>query len=142
MEKALEQEVRRRAHDLCEYCRTPQIAYRTRHQIDHIIAEKHHGPTQSSNLSLCCLDCNLHKGANIAGIDPLTSQLSRLFHPRQDIWYEHFEWNGPVLVGITPIGRTTIDVLDINNAYRRITRQTLIDEGIFPPSIQGVDRRE
>ena len=37
--------------------------------------------------------CTL-KGANIAGLDPGTGELTRRFHPRRDRWREHFEWRG------------------------------------------------
>jgi hypothetical protein len=39
----------------------------------------------------------------------------------------------PALVGLTPVGRTTIAVLEINLDYRVAFRQGLIDEGVFPP---------
>lgn len=54
MQKSLVQAVWHRAHDAGEYCRMPQAYYRTRHQIDHIIAENHGGPTISENLCIAC----------------------------------------------------------------------------------------
>jgi len=44
----------------------PQAFYRTRHQIDHIIADQHKGATTLDNLALACLPCNNHKGPNIS----------------------------------------------------------------------------
>jgi hypothetical protein len=38
------------------------------------------------------------------------------------------------LVGLTPTGRATIAVLEINLEYRVHFRQALIDEGLFPPA--------
>ena len=70
--------------------------------------------TAENNLALSCYADNTYKGPNIAGIDPETEQLTRLFHPRQDEWDTYFEWNGLVVVGRTAIGRATIDVLKIN----------------------------
>ena len=102
------------------------------HEIDHIIAEQHHGPTTPENLGLACYPCNNHKGPNIAGIDPSSGLVTRLFHPRVDLWAAHFYWNGPVLIGLTAIGRATIDVLAINLRHRIVVRQALIDEGVFP----------
>lgn len=102
-------------------------------QIDHIIARKHGGPTSAENLALACFSCNNHKGPNIAGIDPDTQALARLFHPRQDDWSEHLIWNGPELMGKTPIGRVTIAVLAINLPHRIALRHALIEEGVFPP---------
>jgi hypothetical protein len=103
------------------------------YQIDHIIAEQHGGPTTRENLALSCLHCNKHKGPNLAGLDPLTGQLQRLFHPRQDRWEDHFCWNGPRLVGLTAIGRTTIRVLAINAPLCVAARAELLAEGVFPP---------
>lgn len=59
-------------------------------QIDHIVAEKHHGQTVADNLALCCLNDNLHKGPNIAGLDPETGTLTRLFHPRRDLTFPYY----------------------------------------------------
>jgi 5-methylcytosine-specific restriction endonuclease McrA len=84
MDKAIAAEVRRRAGDYCEYCKFPQVAFRPHFQIDHIIARQHGGMTLPDNLALACARCNLHKGPNIAGLDPRTGQLTSLFHSRRD----------------------------------------------------------
>jgi hypothetical protein len=128
MNKGMEQEVRRRARGRCEYCHLPEIAFELRHEIDHVIAQKHHGPTTLENLALCCGRCNLHKGPNLSGIDPDTGLIQPLFNPRSDRWRDHFRWNGPVIVGVTPIGRATIDVLVMNDPNRVDTRRRLMEE--------------
>lgn len=134
MADSLSEEVKRRAGDLCEYCRVPQIFDPLPFQIDHVIARQHDGPTSLENLALACLSCNNHKGPNIAGIDRQagTQEVVRLFHPRNDTWNEHFEWNGPILQGTTAIGRVTVSVLGINLPHRIAFRRSLIDEGVFP----------
>ncbi len=134
MEKRLDQAVRDRARDLCEYCRAPQVCYPERFQIDHIIARQHRGETTLDNLALCCLECNRRKGPNITSVDPQTRQRADLFHPRQDVWREHFAWQGATLLGLTPTGRVTVAVLDINRPPRVTVRQALIEEGVFPPT--------
>ena len=121
-----------RAENTCEYCRLPQWLDVLPFQIDHVIAEQHHGPTVAENLALSCLNDNVHKGPNIAGLDPETGLLTRLFHPRQDTWEEHFAWGGPVLAGRTAIGRTTIEVLAMNAPERVEQRRLLIRGGLFP----------
>jgi len=133
MEQALVSRVWQRADSICEYCRMPQRWDLLTFQIDHIIARKHHGTDAFANLALACFACNNHKGPNIAGVDPDTKAVVRLFHPRQDQWTDHFEWHGAILVGRTPIGRVTIDALAINLPHRVRLRQMLIREGIFPP---------
>ncbi len=133
MTEDLARRVRRRARYRCEYCRLPQSSVRFRHQVDHIIAEQHEGEDDPSNLALACTHCNRHKGPNIAGRDPATRELTRLYDPRQDRWREHFAWQGAVLVGLTAIGRTTIQVLAINDPPMVDAREALIAEGRFPP---------
>jgi hypothetical protein len=120
---------------VCEYCQRPSAWEPAGHafQIDHIIAEKHGGKTVSENLALACIRCNSYKGPNIAGIDPLEGRVVSLYHPRRDRWDEHFRWNGPVLVGVAPEARATIEVLAINHPASVAFRASLIAEGVFPP---------
>ena len=66
----------------------------SRFHVEHIVPRKHKGGDDLGNLCLCCQHCNLHKGANLSGLDPATGQLTRLFHPREDIWEEHFSTLG------------------------------------------------
>jgi 5-methylcytosine-specific restriction endonuclease McrA len=110
MTTALEREVWRRAKAACEYCQLSQVFDPLPFQLDHIIAQQHGGQTAEDNLALSCLFCNKHKGPNIAGIDPQSRRLVRLFHPRRDKWSRHFRWDGPALIGRTAIGRATIIV--------------------------------
>ena len=63
-------------------------------------------------------------------------QLTPLFHPRRDQWVDHFRWRGPRLVGLTPIGRVTIQVLNINHPEDIKLRRLLIAEGMFPSDIR------
>ena len=118
-----------RADDRCEYCRVRQIQNVISHQIDHIIARQHGGSDDLDNLALACARCNGLKGTNISGLDPLTRVLSPLFHPRQDIWIRHFEFNGPVIIGLTPVGRTTVVVLVVNEFKRLQLRMDMIAQG-------------
>src|SRR4051794_8921792 len=111
MDESLIRLVRARAGEHCEYCHIPRAYYPAPFQIDHVIARKHAGVDASSNLALCCLHCNSHKGPNIAGIDPRTRKLTALFNPRRHSWPRHFQWQGPVSIGKTPMGRATIAVL-------------------------------
>ena len=132
MDKRLDQMARRRAGSLCEYCRLPESVSDLPHVLDHVIARQHRGPTTAANLALCCGRCNLSKGPNLAGIDPKTGKITRLFHPRTDSWPMHFRWKGPLLTGLTAIGRTTIQVLAINHPYRVAARRVLQAVGKLP----------
>lgn len=132
MERKLAELVWRRAAARCEYCQVAQAYDRLPFEIDHIIAQKHRGPTRASNLCLACFACNNHKGPNISGIDAETGKIVPLFNPRRNKWSTHFRWDGPILVGSTPIGRATVAVLEINLDYRVSFRNGLIEEGLFP----------
>lgn len=132
MDETTRQRVIDRAGGVCEYCHLPQSAYPVLFEIDHVIAKQHLGKTIFSNLALACLNDNGHKGPNIAGIDPVTRKLTRLFNPRCHKWHYHFRYDGPVLVGKTAIGRTTIVVLAMNDPVMVALRQELIEQGLFP----------
>lgn len=89
------------------------------------------GPTAVDNLALACIHCNRFKGPNVAGLKPDNGEIVRLFHPRRDIWTEHFIWDGPRLEALTPIGRVTIALLQINDPEVVAVRSTLHEEGVF-----------
>jgi hypothetical protein len=98
--------------------------------IDHIIARQHGGSDEPSNLALCCVRCNQHKGPNIAGLDPELKILTALYHPRSHLWNDHFAHEGPLLVPKSATGRTTIFVLAINHPLRVTARRFLLEEGV------------
>ena len=97
----------KRAQAYCEYCKTfvPDTF-----EIEHIIPVIQGGTNDLDNLALSCGGCNSRKSSKTNAIDPLTGIEAPLFHPRNDIWQEHFEWtvNYTQLIGISPIGRATI----------------------------------
>ena len=132
MNRDLIEFVQRRADSVCEYCRMPQKYDALTFEVDHIIAVIHGGGDVAGNLAWSCFLCNRHKGPNLTGIDPLTRKTIKLFHPRRHSWQRHFAWDGPLLVGRTAIGRTTIRVLQINEYLRVCHRGELLAEGIFP----------
>ena len=128
LSRTLELAVRHRAAGRCEYCLFPESASDLPFHIDHIIAQKHGGQSESENLAWACFSCNLHKGPNIAGLDPDTRELTALFNPRADGWSDHFAWDGVLLRGKTAIGRVTVAVLDINHVDSVTVRKALREE--------------
>ena len=126
--------VRARAERRCEYCRLHEddLPLFTFH-IEHILPKKHGGTDDPTHLAWSCLHCNLAKSSNLSGRDPLTGRIVVLFNPRRQRWKRHFEWDGPRLVGLTPCGRVTIGVLNINAAHRIDLRELLIEAGLFQP---------
>ena len=134
MDDSLRRRIRARSTLRCEYCHVPEQYDRLPFQPDHIIAEKHDGPTTEDNLAWSCYDCNIYKGPNIAGIASDPKAAIRLFHPRDDEWHEHFTWQAGELVGKTEVGLATINVLRINLNRRIAFRLELIGEGVFEVS--------
>lgn len=131
MAKSRRQIVRDRARQQCEYCQMPESFDVRPFQLDHIRAYKHAGSSQLENLAWSCLACNSFKGPNVAGYEPDSDRLFPLFNPRLDPWSEHFAWSGPVLVGLTPVGRTTVVVLRLNEPDRIEHRRLLLEAGLF-----------
>src|SRR5215813_5528597 len=117
--------VRERAGNRCEYCQLHQddSPLASLH-IEHIVPKKHGGLDTIDNLALACIDCNLHKGPNLTGIDPETNEVTELFHPRRQEWGAHFVWDGIYIIGLTAIGRTTVRVLHMNSDDQLVLRSS------------------
>lgn len=122
--------VRRRARDVCEYCRIPQEATPLiPFHVEHTIAKQHGGGDDPDGLALACDRCNVFKGPNLTSIDPNTSEIVPLFNPRQDVWKDHFRFRGGKILGITPTGRATVRLLNMNHPRRLELRQKWLDDG-------------
>jgi hypothetical protein len=105
-----------RADNRCEYCRLSQIGQEATFHIDHIIPIAANGETAADNLALACVSCSLHKAAQLAVKDPDTGETVNIFNPRQQVWKEHFCWDGVRVIGLTKTGRATINTLRMNRA--------------------------
>ena len=130
MDAALRDLVRTRAGHCCEYCRIPQAAapFLSFH-IEHIEARQHVVDDSPDNLALACPGCNYRKGPNLVTLDALTREIVQLFHPRRDVWRDHFEYRGAILVGRSPVGDATIRLLQINTLERLEMRVELQNDG-------------
>jgi hypothetical protein len=129
---ALRRLVRERAHDCCEYCLMPERLTLAPHWVDHIVAEKHGGRTEAINLALSCVLCNQHKGTDLTSIDPETGEITPLFNPRRDQWSAHFRLNGAHIEPLTPTGRVTVRLLQLNHPNRIEERELLLRLGAIP----------
>ena len=130
MDAALRQLVRQRAGNACEYCGLRQEHDRFRRfHVEHIVARQHRGPDSPENLALAYHQCNLHKGTNLTGVDPDTGEVVLLFHPRREIWTEHFARQGIYIAGKTSLGRTTAWLLQMNSEARLELRRLLLATG-------------
>lgn len=111
---SLRQLVVQRAGNRCEYCSISQVGQVATFHIDHIVPSVAGGTTSSDNLALACVSCSLRKGARQRLEDPSTGEEANVFHPRRQKWKEHFDWKGVQIVGLTAIGRATLNALDLN----------------------------
>ncbi len=123
--------VYQRAKSCCEFCLVPEAAVLVSHEIDHIITEKHGGSTDAGNLALSCTICNKHKGSDLASLDTETGMIVPLFHPRKDRWFKHFRMDDTRIIPLTPTGRVTVKLLQLNHPDRVEEREYLIAAGMF-----------
>jgi 5-methylcytosine-specific restriction endonuclease McrA len=131
---ALRRLVRARAGERCEYCLIAERLTFALHWVDHIVAEKHGGQTEGGNLALSCVLCNQHKGSDLASIDSETGQITPLFHPRRERWLDHFCFAGARIEPLTPTGRVTVRLLQLNHPQRIEERGLLLSLGpLLPP---------
>ena len=128
----LREVIRQRARGRCEYCQLHEDDAGLRHQPDHIVAVKHRGATVESNLAYSCAMCNSFKGTDLSSIDRETELLVRLFNPRIDDWSSHFEIVGGRIIGRTPEGRVTVELLQMNRPDIVRLRRLLSAFGRFP----------
>lgn len=131
--KSLRQLVQDRAGNCCEYCRLPASAGTVPFHVDHITPIKHDGSNHIDNLCLACYKCNAHKSHDLAGFDPETNILTPLYNPREQVWDDHFMLQFDMRIqGLTPEGRTTVRVLQMNDEDRVENRQILSEIGDYP----------
>jgi hypothetical protein len=73
---------------------------------------------------------------HVEAVDPVSGALVPLFNPRAQVWAEHFRWSEAdptVIEALSPVGRATLVLLDLNAAQHRTIRQWLTALGM-PPS--------
>ena len=127
--------VAERAQHCCEYCRCQARFATQSFSVEHIKPKSQGGETALDNLALACQGCNSHKYAKTEGYDPVGGERVPLYHPRQQKWSENFRWNDDftLIVGLTPIGRATIETLQLNREGLVNLRRVLYAMGEHPP---------
>ena len=65
---------------------------------------------------------------------PKTGEIIPLYHPRQNRWQEHFRLSEAEFIPLTPIGRVTTKLLQLNRSDRIKERQLLLQAGIIQRS--------
>lgn len=132
---SLRREIRLAAGGRCAYCRSHEDLMGISFEIDHVIPLSEGGATALDNLCLSCPTCNRYKANKLTAIDPVTGQRTALFHPRTQVWNTNFSWDevGIYIIGITPVGRATVESLRINRPVLIQLRGYWIALGLHPP---------
>lgn len=131
--------VRERAVFRCEYCHADERWQFIRFTLDHVTPQSAAGSNDADNLALACRNCNERRGNRTEAVDPQTQAIVPLFNPRLDVWNVHFTWSsdGIRLIGVTAVGRATIERLDINdnrhNGRVLLVRERDQIDGLHPP---------
>ena len=132
---SLREFVAQRAHGRCEYCRSPAAFAHQSFSLEHIQPRSRHGKRTVGNLALSCQGCNNHKYNRTKCRDPASGKNVFLFHPRRHLWADHFAWTDDAtqILGLTRIGRATIEALQLNREALVNLRRVLVEAGEHPP---------
>jgi hypothetical protein len=134
--RALRERIAAEAGYRCGYCLTDQRISGAQMHIEHLVPRARGGGSEPANLWLSCAWCNSYKGTQTEAVDPDTGDLVSLFNPREQRWAEHFVWTdaGVRILGLTPVGRATVEALRINNPYIVPARRLWVVAGWHPPA--------
>ena len=126
--------VAQRAQGCCEYCQSQARFSADPFSIEHIVPRSRGGRSALSNLAFSCQGCNNRKYTQIEALDPVTGDHVALYHPRRHRWSDHFAWNEDytLVLGLTPIGRATIERLHLNRTGVINLRRVLYSVGEHP----------
>lgn len=131
----LRRQVRNDAQGRCAYCLSSESMMGVTFELEHIIPLSAGGKAVFQNLCLSCPACNRYKGARLRAVDPITGIDVSLFHPRNQIWADHFRWEegGVRIVGVTPAGRATVQALRMNRPIIVQLRRYWLALALHPP---------
>ena len=96
-----------------------------RFHVEHIVARQHGGRSEPEIWRWRVAAAISTRGRTSPALIPTAARLVPLFHPRQHRWSEHFAWEGTIIVGLTPIGRATVELLAMNKWERVEVRENL-----------------
>jgi 5-methylcytosine-specific restriction endonuclease McrA len=127
--------VAERARGCCEYCRSQERFSADAYSVEHVTPRSAGGGGDAGNLAFSCQGCNNRKYNSADAIDPVTGERVPLFHPRLERWETHFAWNEDltVIVALTPVGRATLEKLQLNRPGVVNLRRVLRAAGEHPP---------
>ena len=133
----LRRQVRTHFRDHCAYCRTPEALTVVIFEFEHILPRSLGGASSFENLCLSCPTCNRYKSDRTFGSRDEQTQQTALFHPHRDSWSKHLSWNESAtkLIGLTPTGQVTIDMLRMNRPQLIRVRRLWVAMGEHPPDL-------
>ena len=120
-----------RAQGRCEYCQSPEDFSLDTFTVDHIQPVADAGSNELDNLAFACHNCNNRKQDDTAVLDAQTGEQVPLYHPRNDVWSDHFVWSEDTLsiLPLTATGRVTIIRLQLNRRGAVNIRRALLALG-------------
>ena len=126
-----------RAGGCCEYCLSLASFSSQPFSIEHIHPQHLGGGSDLDNLALSCQGCNGHKGKRTERRDPATTKILPLYNTRQHRGADNISWEDDlkIVIGITPTGRATIEVLHLNREGVVNLRRALRQIGVHPPAL-------
>lgn len=136
MNARLKAEVQAQAHGCCEYCWSQEEYSPDPFSVEHITPLSRGGNDELENLAFACQGCNNRKYVNTEAVDPASGELAPLFHPRRDLWPQHFAWNDDytLVIGVSATGRATVARLALNRKGLVNLRRVLREQGLHPLS--------
>jgi len=123
--KILRKQVAKRAVFRCEYCKLKESDSYLSFEVERIIAQKHGGGNEISNLAYSCPRCNQYKGTDLTTFLGSYQNLIPLFNPRLQVWSENFKIENGLILPKTKIGEATIKLLKFNLSERVELRRLL-----------------
>ena len=129
----LSRAVRARAQGRCQYCLMHESLQGATFHIEHVIPKSKGGRSDIKNLALACPGCNLSKSNRTTAIDPASGKSVLMFHPASQSWPEHFRCHGHQIEGLTPVGRASVEALNLNHPRRQRIREVEALFGLYPP---------
>ena len=132
--EAVRERVRTWSRERCCYCRAPRRLVLGQLEVEHIHPHSLGGTSDELNLCLACRLCNGFKSNQTVGHDPVSGEAVALFHPRRQMWDDHFAWsdNGLRILGRSPCGRATVVALRLNNDHAIEVRTEWAKVGLVP----------
>ncbi|MBI3243243.1 MAG: HNH endonuclease [Chloroflexi bacterium] len=134
---ALRQRVAAQARHCCGYCHTQEVVSGIPLTLEHLTPKARGGSDAEENLWLSCRLCNEAKGVLTEAADPQTGEAVPLYNPRTQTWAGHFAWDEQSvhILGLTAIGRATVQALSLNDELRVRARALWVQAGYHPPEL-------